>query len=142
MQTTNKDIVIITTPKDNVGIVVNPLGLAEGTVLQEGTVVVQFVPSGHKVALCDIAVGKEIIRYAEIIGYANKLIKRGEWIEESKMSLPNPPELQFISLPEVEAVIPKIEPLDGYTFQGYRNADGSVGTKNILGIIFSNSLFI
>jgi galactarate dehydratase len=137
MQVTNNDMVIITTPKDNVGIVVNPLGLAEGTVLQEGTVLVQFVPSGHKVALCDIAVGKEIIRYAEIIGYANKLIKRGEWIEESKMSLPNPPELQFISLPEAEAVIPEMEPLEGYTFQGYRNADGSVGTKNILGITTS-----
>ena len=25
-------------------------------------------------------------------------------------------------------------PLEGYTFEGYRNADGSVGTKNILGI--------
>ena len=25
-------------------------------------------------------------------------------------------------------------PLEGYTFEGYRNADGSVGTRNILGI--------
>ena len=24
--------------------------------------------------------------------------------------------------------------MEGYTFQGYRNADGSVGTKNVLGI--------
>jgi galactarate dehydratase len=27
-----------------------------------------------------------------------------------------------------------LEPLEGYTFQGYRNADGSVGTRNILAI--------
>jgi galactarate dehydratase len=26
------------------------------------------------------------------------------------------------------------EPLEGYTFEGYRNADGSVGTRNILAI--------
>jgi len=29
---------------------------------------------------------------------------------------------------------PQLEPLAGYTFEGYRNPDGSVGTKNILGI--------
>ena len=27
----------------------------------------------------------------------------------------------------------KLPPLEGYTFEGYRNADGSVGTRNILG---------
>ena len=27
-----------------------------------------------------------------------------------------------------------LPPLTGYTFEGYRNADGSVGTRNILGI--------
>jgi hypothetical protein len=29
---------------------------------------------------------------------------------------------------------PAIEPLEGYTFEGYRNRDGSVGTRNILAI--------
>ncbi len=27
-----------------------------------------------------------------------------------------------------------LPPLEGYTFEGYRNADGSVGTRNILAI--------
>ncbi|MFP1497374.1 UxaA family hydrolase [Escherichia coli] len=30
-----------------------------------------------------------------------------------------------------------LPPLEGYTFEGYRNADGSVGTKNLLGITTS-----
>ncbi|MEZ5448406.1 MAG: UxaA family hydrolase [Thiolinea sp.] len=30
-----------------------------------------------------------------------------------------------------------MEPLQGYTFEGYRNADGSVGTRNILAIATS-----
>ena len=37
-------------------------------------------------------------------------------------------------LPLATAVPPALPPLDGYTFEGYRNADGSMGTKNILGI--------
>jgi galactarate dehydratase len=127
--------IIKTTSEDNVGIVANALGLAEGTLLEDGTVLVQYIPSGHKVALCDILLGKEIIRYGQTIGYANKLIKQGEWIDESKMSLPSPPDLQFISLSDNS--IPVIEPLEGYTFQGYRNSDGSVGTKNVLGITTS-----
>src|SRR5260370_36708728 len=32
------------------------------------------------------------------------------------------------------AVRERLAALDGYTFEGYRNPDGSVGTKNILGI--------
>jgi galactarate dehydratase len=127
--------IIITTATDNVGIVANSLGLAEGTMLQNGIFLLQYTPSGHKVALCDIVLGKEIIRYGQTIGYANKLIKQGEWIDESKMSLPSPPDLQFISLPD--AIEPKIEPLEGYTFEGFRNFDGSVGTKNVLGITTS-----
>lgn len=129
------NIIIKTTPEDNVGIVANPLGLPEGTLLEDGTILSQYIPSGHKVALCDIIFGKEIIRYGQIIGYANKLIKHGEWVDESKMSLPNPPDLQFISLSD--NIIPDVEPLEGYTFEGYRNSDGSVGTKNVLGITTS-----
>ena len=33
--------------------------------------------------------------------------------------------------------IKAVDPLTGYTFQGYKNADGSVGTKNVLGITIS-----
>ena len=128
-------ILIKTTSNDNVGIVANALGLPEGTVLQDGIVLSQYVPSGHKVALFDIAFGEKIIRYGQTIGFANKFIKKGEWVDESKMSLPNPPDLKFISLSEARESI--TEPLEGYTFEGYRNSDGSVGTKNVLGITTS-----
>lgn len=127
--------IIKTTSEDNVGIVANALGLEAGTVLEDGTVLLQYIPSGHKVALCDMLLGKEIIRYGQTIGFTNKVIKQGEWIDESKMTLPSPPDLQFISLSDNS--IPVIEPLEGYTFQGYRNSDGSVGTKNVLGITTS-----
>jgi galactarate dehydratase len=37
-------------------------------------------------------------------------------------------------LPQATAPSWHAEPLTGYSFEGYRNADGSVGTRNILGI--------
>lgn len=51
------------------------------------------------------------------------------------MILPSSPDLKELS---VANDIPKtLPPLEGYTFQGFRNEDGSVGTKNILGITTS-----
>jgi galactarate dehydratase len=127
-----KPIIIRTAKADNVGIVVNLNGLPKGTILDDGTTLSENIPIGHKVALSDIGEGDGIIRYNMIIGYANKPVRRGEWVNESVLSLPQPPDLS--SIPFMENPKPVIEPLEGYTFKGYRNPDGSVGTKNILAI--------
>src|SRR5206468_104511 len=37
-------------------------------------------------------------------------------------------------LPIATVKPPAMPPLEGHTFEGYRNADGSVGTRNVLGI--------
>ena len=51
------------------------------------------------------------------------------------VNIPDPPQLAEIPL----AVHPAraVEPLEGYGFEGFRNPDGSVGTRNILGICTS-----
>jgi galactarate dehydratase len=131
----NKPIIIKTDIADNVGIVVNQNGLPEGTLLDDGTLLSEHIPFGHKVALCSIGKGNEIIRYGQIIGYASRLINRGAWIHESIISLPQPPDLNSIQLTRHNWTAQ--EPLEGYTFKGFRNPDGSVGTKNILGITTS-----
>lgn len=128
-------IVIITSENDNVGIVTNPNGLPYGTVLKNGIRLVQNVPSGHKVALIEIGKGKRIIRYGQTIGFATAPIAQGEWIDESKISMPEAPELESIPLQDGQKA--EIARLEGYSFQGYKNPDGSVGTKNILGITTS-----
>ena len=38
------------------------------------------------------------------------------------------------ALPLATAVPSPSPPLEGYTFEGYRNPDGAAGTRNILGI--------
>jgi galactarate dehydratase len=63
--------------RDNVAVVVNSGGLPAGTVFDDGLVLVDTVPQGHKVATTDIAQGEGVIRYGEIIGYAVKPLRRG-----------------------------------------------------------------
>ena len=119
-------------PADNVAIVVNSGGLPAGTAFDDGLTLREHVPQGHKVALVAIAQDAPILRYGEVIGYAMKPIQPGSWIEESLVRLPDAPPLE--SLPLATKVPASLPPLEGFTFEGYRNADGTVGTKNLLAI--------
>lgn len=120
---------------DNVAIVVNSQGLTAGTTFKDGLTLTEHVPQGHKVALAAIPQGQPVLRYGEVIGLAIRDIAQGSWIDESLIALPDAPDLQ--SLPLANNVPPDLPPLEGYTFEGYRNADGSVGTRNLLGITTS-----
>lgn len=118
--------------RDNVAIVVNDFGLPAGSRFACGLTLRAFVPQGHKTALVDIAEGAPIIRYGEIIGYALSPIGAGEWVDEARIRMPEAPALDRL---EISTAVPApLPPLEGFTFEGYRNPDGSVGTKNILGI--------
>ncbi len=121
--------------RDNVAIVVNAGGLPAGRRLEDGTVLADDVPSGHKVALADIDEGAPVIRYGEAIGRAVKAIPRGSRVDESLVRSPSPPALK--DLPIATQSGPGLPPLAGYSFEGYRNVDGTAGTRNILGITTS-----
>jgi galactarate dehydratase len=118
--------------RDNVAIVANDGGLPPGTVLPAGPTLRDPVPQGHKVALRDIPADDAVLRYGIPIGYALKDIPAGSWVHERLLKMPTARELEGLPIatvkPEAQA------PLEGYTFEGYRNADGSVGTRNILAI--------
>jgi galactarate dehydratase len=118
--------------RDNVAVVVNQGGLSTGLQFDDGLVLTEAVPEHHKVALVDIARGSAIVRYGVTIGTANRAIARGSWVHEGLIDEPAAPRLD--DCPLATATPKPLEPLDGYTFEGYRNPDGSVGTKNILGI--------
>src|SRR5688500_4292565 len=116
------NIVIQTTLQDNVGIVANPSGLKKDAVVSGGIILQEDIPMGHKVALISFEKDDAIIRYGQTIGYAKFSIAKGSWINESNMNLPQPPDLNEI--PYIKKASPSVEPLEGYTFQGYKNADG------------------
>jgi galactarate dehydratase len=117
---------------DNVAILVNPGGLRRGARLPSGVVLVEDIPEAHKVALVDLGKGDAVVRYGAVIGHASRAIAKGGWVAEDAIDAPAAPALEELPL---ATVTPRpLSPLEGYTFQGYRNADGTVGTRNILGI--------
>jgi len=118
--------------RDNVAIVANDGGLAAGSVLPSGLVLRERVPQGHKVALVDIAADAPVHRYGIPIGHALKDIAAGSWVHERLLKLPAARGLEGLPIATVKP--PPLPPLQGYSFEGYRNADGSVGTRNILAI--------
>jgi galactarate dehydratase len=127
--------IIKTMPTDNVGIVTNQSGMTRGTKILDQITVVHDIPMGHKVALEDIKEGGEVIRYGHVIGIATQLIPAGGWVSETNIRAPQPPDLREIIYEK--RTQNEREPLNGYTFEGFRNADGSVGTKNVLAITIS-----
>ena len=117
---------------DNVALVANDGGLPMGTVLGNGVVLRDKVAQGHKVALVDIGANAPVLRYGVAIGYALRDIPAGAWVHERLLQLPGARSLD--DLPLCTATVPAPAPLLGYTFEGYKNPDGSVGTRNILAI--------
>jgi galactarate dehydratase len=127
-----KPLTIQMNDQDNVAIVANNGGLPAGTVLADGLVLKDAVPQGHKVALTDLPAKSAVVRYGIPIGYALKDIPAGSWVHERLLDMPTARELDNLPIATVK---PAPQPaLEGYTFEGYRNADGSVGTRNILAI--------
>jgi galactarate dehydratase len=72
------------------------------------------------------------VRYGVTIGHALRDLPAGSWVNEHLLRMPAAPDLG--DLPIGTRRRPPQPPLEGYTFQGYRNPDGSVGTRNVLAI--------
>ncbi len=116
---------------DNVVTVANDGGLPAGTALDNGITLQEAVPQGHKIALAELAPGDEVRRYNVVIGHANTVIPQGGWVNEHRITLPEAPQLDQLPI-ATQGV--QLDPLEGYTFEGFRNPDGSVGTRNLLAI--------
>ncbi len=117
---------------DNVGIIVDAEGTAAGSAGPSGLIVRERIPQSQKITLARLDPGEPVIRYGQTIGYANKPLEAGWWVREEFLDLPRAPSLDQLDI--ASNVPPPLPPLTGYTFEGYRNRDGSAGTKNILGI--------
>ncbi len=121
--------------KDQDNVVVVTSDTKAGTEILEGLKVNQDIPQAHKVALQDIPAGGEIIRYGVVLGYAINDIKKGDWINEHMLELPESPSVEHM---EYGTNIVKTEDLPmptRTTWMGYRNENGPAGTRNLLGIV-------
>ena len=119
--------------EDNVAVAVQDI--KAGTRLTEDLVVNQDIPQAHKIALCDILAGEKIIRYGVVLGYAIHTIRKGDWINEHMLKLPESPSLDHLEYGTNLVAMENLPMPKRTTWMGYRNKTGPAGTRNLLGIV-------
>ncbi|MFP3975548.1 MAG: UxaA family hydrolase [Dehalococcoidia bacterium] len=80
-----KQFAIVVEEKDNVATALQELHSGDNIQINTGdatlgVAIEQDVPFGHKLALRDITVGEEVMKYGEVIGLASKDIAKGEHV--------------------------------------------------------------
>ncbi len=126
-----KNSIIKINENDNVAIAL--FDIKKGSAVNESIIALDDIPQAHKIALSDIEKGGEIRRYGVIIGYAKDLIKKGSWINEKMLDLPESPALDNLEWgKDINTNTPM--PKRRYWY-GYKNKDNYAGTRNILGIV-------
>ncbi|RVU21765.1 UxaA family hydrolase [Methylobacterium oryzihabitans] len=123
-------------PDDNVVVAVD--AIAPGHAV-EGVTATARVPKGHKMATAPVAEGAPIRKFGQIIGFASRPIAPGEWVHEHNVGLGEAKgdfarDYRFTEEARPTEPLPKPEQA---TFEGYRRADGRVGTRNYLGVLTS-----
>lgn len=116
-------------PADNV--VVASARLPKGAeVTGEALQTLEPIPSGHKVATVAIAAGAVVLKYGQVIGMATTDIPPGAHVHVHNLAITDLRRAaEPISHPP-RAEAPR-------TFQGYRRADGRVGTRNYIAVLTS-----
>jgi altronate hydrolase len=117
---------------DNVVVAVDPI---EPGAVVEGVAAVNRVPRGHKMAVVPIAEGEPVRKFGQIIGFASGVIAPGEWVHEHNVVMHDfARDYRFAEEAREEPVLPIAQQA---TFEGYRRANGKVGTRNYIGILTS-----
>lgn len=76
-----KKRMLILSPEDNVGVLMEDASKGDTAVCQAAKITcLDDIPYCHKVALTDIPRHTYFIKYGEIIGYALRDVKKGEWV--------------------------------------------------------------
>src|SRR5215510_4324990 len=125
---------VVLNPEDDVAIALNEL--KAGTALEdaEGRLVVRAdVKPGHKVARRAVAAGQPVRRYGQVIGFATEDIAPGDHVHVHNLG--------FSTLQQQYEFSTDVRKVDFHppeamrTFDGYKRADGRVGTRNYLAIV-------
>jgi altronate hydrolase len=108
----------------------------------DGLTAVNDIPCGHKIATRDIDRGESVLKYGLIIGVATRKIAQGEHVHNHNLSISSgdgsAPATQIkqsaspVAVPKPTTIVAKRD-----TFLGYVRPNGSVGTRNYLGILTS-----
>ncbi len=91
------------------------------------------IPSGHKIALRDVAQGQPVRKYGQIIGQASSDLRPGEHVHVHNLQMPLASSTHSLA----NVYQPTVYHTDQARFAGYVRADGRVGTRNYIGVISS-----
>lgn len=116
-------------PDDNVAVALTDLKAGDVVL---GVTLGQDVPRGHKITLCDLKAGDNVIKYGFPIGHVTRDAAAGTCIDHSciKTNLEGLLDYKYepVEAPALPATAPR-------TFKGFRRADGQVGVRNQIWVI-------
>jgi altronate hydrolase len=120
-------------PADNVLVAIDVVD--KGATAPEGITARDRIGKGHKMAAAAIAKEAPIRKFGQVIGFAKQDIASGDWVHEHNTGLHDfARDYAFAKDARSE---PKLAAAERATFQGYRRANGKVGTRNYIGIMTS-----
>lgn len=89
------------------------------------------IPAGHKMAVCDIPAGAEVIKYGYRIGNAKEDIRAGAWVHTHNLKTALGDLLEY----QYEPVEVEEKRTEDVTFMGFERPDGKVGVRNEIWIV-------
>ncbi|BEL03154.1 altronate dehydratase family protein [Actinoplanes sichuanensis] len=129
-----REVALLLREQDDVAVATRDL--AAGEVLRHDgreLTVANPVPRGHKIALRDLTTGTPIHKYGQVIGRTTADVPAGDHVHAHNLGM-----AAVDHEYEFGTALVEIPPAEyGRTFQGYRRSDGSVGTRNFVGIVTS-----
>ena len=101
----------------------------------EGIVASDSIPAGHKMAVTSIAAGKPVRKFNQIIGFASHDIEPGQHVHTHNCLFQGFERDYAFGIDAIPTdFVPESQQA---SFQGYRRANGRVGTRNYIGILSS-----
>ena len=89
------------------------------------------IATGHKIALCDIKKGDDIIKYGYPIGYAICDIYEGESVHSHNLKTKLGDILSYEYEPEFDEILPQ----EAFTVNAYVRENGEIGIRNDIWIV-------
>ena len=114
-------------------VVVAMRDIAAGEMVASKVKAVEPIGRGHKVAIVPIAAGEPVRKFGQIIGNATKAIQPGQHVHVHNLAFrPSAADHTIGADRRNTAPLPEAE---AATFQGILRADGSVATRNYIGVL-------
>ncbi|PIB24751.1 galactonate dehydratase [Amylibacter kogurei] len=124
---------ILLHPNDNV-VVLTTRGNIGDDPLNCGNTLQNIIPTGHKIARCDIPKGEHILKFGQFIAIATQDIATGQHVHVHNCQFAQTAQDYEIGA-DLDIANAAVPAPTGATFNGYARADGQVGTRNYIALI-------